>query len=77
MTTVAQGQAAVDAVLAQSIASQQYDVKIQCNVNPLVEVGDVVELTGWVRPLVGQVRRVALTDSALMNVTLRAFRELT
>jgi len=74
--TQAQAQAAVDAVLAQSISSQQYDVEIQCHVNPLVEVGDVVELEGWDRPLVGQVRSVQLSGSAYMSVVLRASRGL-
>lgn len=74
--TQAQGDAAVRSVLDVSIGSQQYDVQIQCHVNPLVEVGDVVALEGWKRPLVGQLRKVSLNDSALMNVTMRVHREL-
>ena len=74
--TQAQADNAVRAVLAQSIRSQQYDVKIQCHVNPLVEIGDVVQLVGWRRPIVGVVRRVSLSDSAYMDVTLRVDREL-
>lgn len=75
--TQAQANAAVKAVLAQSIGSQQYDVQVQCIINPLIEVGDVVELEGWKRSLVGRVRRVALGDSPYMTVTLRVSRELT
>lgn len=73
-----QGQAntGVQAVLDQSIGSQQYDVQIQCHVNPLVEIGDVAELEGWKRPLIGRVRQVSLSDGPLMNVTLRVAREL-
>lgn len=74
--TQAQGDSAVQAVLAQSIGSQQYDVQVQCHVNPLVEVGDVVALEGWKRPLVGRVTTVSMSDSAYMNVTLRVDREL-
>lgn len=74
--TQAQADRAVQSVLNQSIASQQYDVQIQCHVNPLVEVGDVVALEGWKRPLVGRLTQVALSDSPYMNVTLRADREL-
>lgn len=74
--TQAQANAAVKAVLAESIGSQQYDVQVQCHVNPLIEIGDVVELVGWKRPLVGRVRSVALSDSPYMNVTLRVHREL-
>lgn len=74
--TQTQAQKAVDAVLAQSIRSQQYDVQVQCHVNPLVEIGDVVELEGWKRPLVGQLRKVELSNSAYMSVTLRVARVL-
>lgn len=74
--TQEQADAAVQSVLDQSIGSQQYDVQIQCHVNPLVEIGDVVELQGWKRPLVGRLRRVSLGDSAYMSVTLRVDREL-
>lgn len=75
--TQEQADSAVQAVLDQSIGSQQYDVQIQCHVNPLVEIGDVAELQKWKRPLVGQVRKVALDNSAYMNVTLRVARRLT
>ena len=75
--TQAQADTAVQAVLDQSIGSQQYDVQIQCHVNPLVEIGDVVELKGWKRPIVGRLTNVSLSDSAYMNVTLRVARELT
>lgn len=74
--TQTQAQKAVDAVLAQSIGSQQYDVQVQCHVNPLVEIGDVVALDGWKRPLVGQLRKVELSNSAYMSVTLRVARVL-
>lgn len=72
----AQANAAVQAVLDQSIRSQQYDVQVQCHVNPLVEIGDVVALEGWKRPLEGQLRKIALSNSAYMNVTLRVARRL-
>lgn len=76
VTTQQQANGAVQAVLDQSIRSQQYDVQVQCHVNPLVEIGDVVELSGWKRALVGRVRQVSMSDSSLMNVTLRVDREL-
>jgi len=74
--TQAQADAAVKSVLALSTGSQAYEVQIQCHVNPLVEIGDVVSLEGWKRPMVGQVRKVSLSDSAYMNVTMRVYREL-
>lgn len=67
---------AVQSVLDLSIGSQQYDVPIQCHVNPLVECGDVVSLSGWSRPLVGRLVKFSMSDSPLMNVTLRVFRDL-
>lgn len=75
--TQTQADAAVKSVLAQSIGSQQYDVQIQCHANPLVEIGDVVALEGWKRPLVGQLRRIGLSNTAYMSVTLRVARRLT
>lgn len=75
--TQAQGDRAVQSVLAQSIGSQQYDVQVQCHVNPLVEIGDVASLTGWKRELVGRVTSVDLGDSEYMTVTIRVSRELT
>lgn len=74
--TQAQGDTAVQAVLDLSVGSQAYDVQVQCIVNPLVEIGDVAALEGHTRPLVGQVRKVSLSDSEYMNVTLRVHREL-
>lgn len=74
--TQAQADRAVASVLAQSVGSQQYDVRIQCHINPLVEIGDVVELVGWKRPLVGRLTSVEMSDSPYMNVTLRVDREL-
>jgi hypothetical protein len=74
--TQEQADAAVRSVLDLSIGSQAYDVQVQCIVNPLVEEGDVIALEGWKRPLVGQARKVSLSDSAYMNVTLRVVREL-
>lgn len=74
--TQAQANSAVQAVLDQSIRSQQYDVQVQCHVNPLIEIGDVAEVVDWKRPLVGQVRKIALSNSALMSLTLRVARRL-
>lgn len=74
--THAQGDTAVQSILALSIGSQAYDVQIQCHVNPLVEIGDVVKLEGWKRPLVGQLRKITVNDSPYMSVTLRVHREL-
>lgn len=75
--TQAQADGAVQSVLDQSIGSQQYDVQIQCHVNPLVEIGDVVALEGWKRPLVGQLRKIDLSNGAYMSVSLRVARRLT
>lgn len=75
--TQEQADGAVRSVLDLSVGSQQYDVQVQCHVNPLVEIGDVVALDGWKRPLVGQLRKVSLNDSPYMNVTMRVHRELT
>lgn len=74
--TQVQADAAVASVLAQSIGSQQYDVPLQCIINPLPELGDTVEVVGHDRPLVGRVVKYSLSDSPLMNATLRVERNL-
>jgi hypothetical protein len=74
--TQAQANAAVQSVLDLSLGSQQYDVPIKCHVNPLVELGDVLELKGWDRPIVGQLVNVSMSDNAMMDVTLRVQRRL-
>lgn len=71
-----QAKTAVNAVLALSTGSQQYDVPIQCHVNPLVELGDVLELNEWVRPLTGRLVSFQLSNSELMSITLRVTRPL-
>lgn len=75
--TAEQGDAAVQAVLAQSVNTQQRDVIVQCHINPIVEVGDVAQVAGWTEPIVGRVVRVSMNDSHLMTVTLRVRKDLT
>lgn len=76
VTTQEQADAAVASVLALSVGSQQYDVPIQCHINPLVEIGDVASLVDGDRTLVGRVVKFSMSDGAYMNVTLRVSREL-
>jgi hypothetical protein len=45
-------------------------------VNPLGELGDVLELNEWVRPLTGRLVSFQLSDSELMSLTLRVTRPL-
>jgi len=70
------GDAWVQAVLERCTRSQQYDVEVQCVVNPLIELGDMLEVTGDDGTVQGQVVRISLSNAALMNVTLRAERSL-
>jgi hypothetical protein len=74
--TQAQADTAVQSILWLSMGSQQYDVPIQCHVNPLPELGDIVELEEWTRPLVGRLVGFQMSNSELMNVTLRIERPL-
>lgn len=76
VSTQAQAQSTVDGVLAESIGSQMYDIPITCHVDPLPEIGDVVQLEGWERPIVGQLRSVEMSDEATMKVVLRVARRL-
>lgn len=74
--TQVQANAAVKSILAQVTSSQQYEVPLQCVINPLPELGDTVEVTGHVRPLKGRVVKYSLSDSPLMNLTLEVVRDL-
>ncbi|WP_022886355.1 hypothetical protein [Glaciibacter superstes] len=74
--TQQQADSAVQAVLEQVTGSQQFDVPIQCVLNPLFELGDPVEVQGHTRPISGRLVKFAYSDSELMTVTLRAERSL-
>jgi hypothetical protein len=74
--TQAQADADAQSILDNSVRSQQYEVDVQCIINPLIELGDVIPVNGWVRPLQGRVLSYRMSDSALMNVKIEASREL-
>lgn len=74
--TQAAADAAVKSLLNNSIGSQTYEVPIQCVINPLIELGDVLTVEGHTRPLRGRVVSYSLSDSELMNVVLEAERSL-
>ena len=74
--TQAQANAAVAKIRDQAIAGQQFEVPIQCILNPLFELGDVLDVQGHTRPITGRVTKYALSDSELMTVTLTADRGL-
>lgn len=68
--------ARVAEVVARATSTQQYDVPIQCHINPIAELGDVLELSGWSRELSGRLVRFSISESELMTVTLRTTRTL-
>ena len=74
--TQAGADSAVAAILSQSTGQQEFNVDIQCVVNPLLELGDVANVVGHVRPLKGQLVKYSMSDSPLMNVTLSSSRTL-
>lgn len=76
VTTQAGAEARVAAALELYTSSQQYDVPIQCHINPLAELGDVLTLTGWTRPLTGRAVRFSMSESELMTISLRISRVL-
>lgn len=72
--TQAGANSAVQAILNQSIGGQTYLVPVTCISTPLIELGDVLAVTGWIRPVQGRVIRYRMTDNALMDVTLEVQR---
>lgn len=76
VTTQAAANIRVATELATVTQSQRYQVVVECLFNPLVELGDMVEVTGWIRPLEGRVVRYTMSDNPTMNVTLEVKRAL-
>lgn len=74
VTTQSQANLFVAAELKKSLRSQADTVQVKCVVNPLIELGDVVQVTGWYRSLTGRVVSYDLSDAALMSVTLEVPR---
>jgi|GEM_PF-5615616 len=72
--TQAGADSAVQAILSQSIGGQTYLVPIKCISNPLYELGDVLTLAKWSRPLQGRMITARLTPDAVMEVTLEVQR---
>lgn len=66
----------VKSVLNDSIGGQTYQVQITCVANPVIEIGDVVTLAQWVKPLQGRLIKCRMSQGALMDVTLEVQRSL-
>lgn len=73
-TTQDAANATVEALLSQTIGGQTYLVPIKCVTNPLIELGDVLSVVGWSRPLNGRLIRARMTPDAVMDVTLEVQR---
>lgn len=77
-TTPVSGQSEADsivqALLTQSVGGQTYLVPIKCIATPVIEIGDVLRVDGWTRPLQGRLIKARMTKGALMDVTLEVQR---
>lgn len=76
VTTQAAATTRVAAELETVTQSQRYRVDVECIFNPLLELGDVVTVSGWVRALEGRVVRYSLSQKATMIVTLEVKRDI-
>jgi len=74
--TQAGADSAVAAILSQSTGQQNFDVPIQCIINPLFELGETLKVEGHVRPLEGRLMKYSISDSPMMTVTLASSRVL-
>lgn len=77
VTTWTAADKTVKAILTQSIGGQLYQVPIQCLINPVAELGDVLTVSGWDRPLQGRLIKVRMGVGASMEATLEVQRSLT
>lgn len=66
----AQAQAAVDQQLARSSVTESYVLPVQCVPNPLLEIGDVVEVKQLARRIIGRILTLTLGDSGPMSLNL-------
>ncbi|KRC52123.1 hypothetical protein ASE16_03485 [Leifsonia sp. Root227] len=73
-TTQAQLATETEAYLKSQIGGLTYEIPVQCIFNPLYEMGDVLDVTGYSKPITGRANKLSLSDSALMNVTLEVQR---
>lgn len=71
VTDQASADLVVERELDRAIRAQYADRRVVCVMNPLVEIGDFVTVTGWDRPLTGQVRATDISDAPTMTVTIR------
>jgi hypothetical protein len=76
VTTQAAADARVATELSTVTQSQRYQIEIECVVNPLLELGDMVSVTGYTRALTGRLVKYSLSNSATMKVTLEVKRDL-
>lgn len=76
VTTQVAASQRVAAELETVTQSQRYRVDVECMFNPLFELGDMVSVVGWVRPLEGRVIKYSLSEKMTMIVTLEVKRAL-
>ncbi|MBX3435920.1 MAG: hypothetical protein KF861_00295 [Planctomycetaceae bacterium] len=70
ITTQAAAQAAVDQLLEQSSVTEAYELPVQCVFNPLLELGDVVQVERMDRLITGRINTLDYGDTGPMSLRL-------
>lgn len=70
LRTQAAAQAAVDADLVRRSQTGSYEMPITCQLNPLIEIGDVVTVKTKTRSITGWVRKTSIQRGSTMSLTL-------
>ena len=66
----------VQRILAQATSTQQQDMAGTAHFHPLIEIGDVIQVTTDTETVVGRVTQLSISDAAVMNFTIRTWRDI-
>lgn len=70
INTLAAAQAAVDEELLEASSTESYELPVQCQFNPLLEIGDVVEVERMDRLITGRILKVTRGQAGPMSLRL-------
>ncbi|MEP6477854.1 MAG: hypothetical protein ABJB03_00555 [Rhodoglobus sp.] len=76
ITTLAAAQAAVDSMLALRSTPSSYELPVDCILNPLYELGDVVTVERMDRIITGRIRKTKMSESGPMSLQLGVISDI-
>jgi hypothetical protein len=77
ITDTTTAQTAVNTELARVSQTGYYELPIQCRLNPLLEIGDVIQAETVNRLITGRIRKTEMNRSGPMSLTLAVISDVT